>query len=474
MQQNKYYQRTKYVSLEQQAKPQDPETECTVLATMMRYNDIYDANADLLNAALFYDDRRRAIYRTISGVINEGKITDINTLYDYSQTHKVSDSDKADIKLERIEFVNIFQKSSPSTFKQDVLRLRDYSKRRLMWDQLQIASSKVLNLMENPDVAIDELSTVLSALQDETEDKGVSTFGDAISELEAIVEDNRKGVHRYLKTGFFIFDNFYLLRPDTLTVIAAFTSVGKSALAMNIASAVAKQGIGVGYYSLEMGKSDLASRELSGIAGVSSSDIMNRKLEGDTYTRFKQAASRERNLPIYIDERATLSFDRTMRSIRTLKKTVNIGLAIIDYLQVYNQTGDSTESVLAEMARSSKNLSKELQMPIIVLSQLNRNGDHPTRKMLRGSGQIEESADNIVLIDRPESEPNNKIGYEGSLKGESTHNTAAFILAKGRGVGTCVRLMGFEPRYTQFYELDKNGKPIPKVTPGPEQSDLPF
>lgn len=452
----------------QRERPRDSETEEVVLATMMRYNDIYEANSDLMDASLFFDERRQAIFRTIVGTINEGKITDINTLYSYSKSHKVG------VILDKVEFVSIFQKSSPATFKQDVLRLRDLSKRRQTYYQLLDAADKIFNPLEETEQTIDDAIKILTEIQDDKDESNISTFGDAINELRGIVEDNRSGKHRYLKTGFFVFDHYYLLRPDTLTIIAAFTSVGKSALAMNIALNIARQGIGVGYYSLEMGKAELASRGISGLAGVSSSDIMNTKLEGQAYDDFKAAAARESNLPIYIDERATISFDKTIRSITTLVKQGKIKIAMIDYLQIYNQKGDNVEGILAYMARECKNASKRLGIPFVVLSQLNRSADHPSRKMLRGSGQIEESADNIVLIDRPESEPNSTLTYEGSLKDKPTHNTAAFILAKGRGVGTCMRLVGFEPRFTQFYDLDDNGNPIQNITPQPEESVLPF
>ena len=140
-------------------------------------------------------------------------------------------------------------------------------------------------------------------------------------------------------------------------------------------------------------------------------------------------------------------------------KSKGVKLAVIDYLQIYTQTSDSAEASLAYMARAAKNIAKEIAIPVILLSQLNRSAAHPSIKMLRGSGQIEESADNIVLIDRPEAYPDNNLKYEGEFADASTHGTAKLILAKGRGVGTGCRLVGFEGRYTQFYELsDTNRK----------------
>ena len=251
-----------------------------------------------------------------------------------------------------------------------------------------------------------------------------------------------------------MFDEHFLLRPTTLTIIAAFTGVGKSSIAMNIAMNTASLGNPVAYYSLEMGKSELAARALSGKAGISSSVIVNCKLEEYQLQQFDRAVGETGGLPIYIDERATVSFDNTIKSIRTLVGTKNIKLAVIDYLQIYSQVGNSVEASLAYMARSAKNIAKECGIAVILLSQLSRGNAHPSINQLRGSGQIEESADNIVLIDRPEAYPNNTIRYEGDFSDQDTHGTAKLILAKGRGVGTGNALVGFDGRFTQFYELD--------------------
>ena len=438
-----------------QEQPCDTNTEAAVLATLMRYDTFYNENADLLSENLFYSQTNKAIFKCIEGVNSEGHLTDINSLADYATRKGIG----KDIGLNRMDFVGIVQLANTNTFKQNLDRLLTLSHRRSLWMQLQIAAQKALDLTVNPDLTVNELIGVLNDIGCTSNDTGIYTFSQAIDELNHIVLDNEIGKRTYITTGFTLFDDFFLLRPNTLTVIAAFTSVGKSALAMNIAINAARSGVGVAYYSLEMGKSELAARGLSGDAQVSASIIMNQQLSTYQKQGFQLAMEKNKNLPIYIDERSTVAFDRTIRSIRTLKKTKGIGLAVIDYLQIYTQTSDSAEASLAYMARAAKNIAKEIAIPVILLSQLNRSAAHPNIKMLRGSGQIEESADNIVLIDRPEAYPDNVLKYEGEFSDASTHGTAKLILAKGRGVGTGCRLVGFEGRYTQFYELsDTNRK----------------
>lgn len=433
---------------EQQVQPHSVETEIAVLATLMRYNEKFNEYSDMLNAEMFYTEINQSIYQCIAGVISQNTITDVKALVDYANTHELN------FKLSELDFLNIVKFTSVETLEQDIQRIRRMWKQRILWVQLQLASQKVLDPMEDFDEVVNNTMNSLSDVQSDTADNGIYSFDDSIDELVEIVNDNAQGKKKSLTTGFKLFDAYYLLRPTTLTIIAAFTGVGKSSLAMNIATKVAGEGEPTAYYSLEMGKSELAARAISGKAGISSSVIVNCKLESFQLQQFDRAIGETKGLPIYIDERATVSFDNTVRSIRTLVRTKGIKLAVIDYLQIYSQVGDNVESSLAYMARAAKNIAKECKIAVILLSQLSRGKEHPDIKQLRGSGQIEESADNIVLIDRPEAYPNSNIRYEGDFSDQDTHGTAKLILAKGRGVGVGTSLVGFDGRFTQFYELD--------------------
>ena len=433
---------------EQQVQPHSVETEIAVLATLMRYNEKFNEYSDMLNAEMFYTEINQSIYQCIAGVISQNTITDVKALVDYANTHELN------FKLSELDFLNIVKFTSVETLEQDIQRIRRMWKQRILWVQLQLASQKVLDPMEDFDEVVNNTMNSLSDVQSDTADNGIYSFDDSIDELVEIVNDNAQGKKKSLTTGFKLFDDYFLLRPTTLTIIAAFTGVGKSSLAMNIATKVAGEREPTAYYSLEMGKSELVARAISGKAGISSSVIVNCKLENFQLEQFDKAIGETKGLPIYIDERATVSFDNTVRSIRTLARTKGIKLAVIDYLQIYSQVGDNVESSLAYMARAAKNIAKECKIAVILLSQLSRGKEHPDIKQLRGSGQIEESADNIVLIDRPEAYPNSNIRYEGDFSDQDTHGTAKLILAKGRGVGVGTSLVGFDGRFTQFYELD--------------------
>ena len=428
--------------------PHDTETECAVLSTLIHYNDMMAKYSDLLDVCLFYYAKEQAIFRCVEGVISGGGITDMNSLYAYAQSHDVG------YDLMRNDFVEIISCGSRITLEQDIMRLRDMGQRRECWRMLQLYSQSILDMTNDMEKKVEECMRSVVELQRNVSTSDVSDMTDALEDVGTMVDENQQGKRTFLRTGFHLFDEYYLLRPGTLTVIAAFTSVGKSALAMNITEAVACQGVACAYYSLEMSKSELAARMIAKQVGVPASVIMNRRLNDTQMECFKAAQMAYSKLPIYFDDRSTVDFNRTMRSIRKLAMTKQIRLAVIDYLQIYAQVKDDAEESISYMARTAKNVAMETGVPIIILSQLNRSGLHPTIKMLRGSGQIEESADNVVLIDRPESYPDNKVTrYEGEFKNASIKGTAKLILSKGRGVGTCSELVAFSAKETRFSDI---------------------
>lgn len=437
----------------QQPMPHDLPTEQAVLSTLMRYNEKYAEYSDILNADLFYYERERAIYRCLEGVLESGGITDINSVCSYAETHDVGYDFNG---LLRQDLLEIFQCSNRLTIGQDIERLRDMSRRRRCFVMLQKASHNILDMTSDFDDDVNGVIMQMGEVQNLSSGSDVSSYGDALDELEQVQRELHEDKRQFLMTGYRLFDNYFLLRPGTLTIIAAFTSVGKTALALNIAHAVARQGEPVAYYSLEMGKVELVSRGISKDMNMPASVIVNKPLSDGMQQQFQRVVNKYRDLPIYFDDRSTISFERTIRSIRTLVKTKGIKLAVIDYLQIYTQGSDDVEKETAYMARAAKNIAKETGIAVVVLSQLNRSGLHPSLKMLRGSGQIEESADNVVLIDRPDAYPDNKVRkFEGKYSDVPVEGVAKLILSKGRGVGTDSDLVAYDKEHTLFKQIEK-------------------
>lgn len=456
--------------------PNDRDTERAVLATMMRYSDQMARYSNELGEDLFFHKLEAAMYRTVAGVIAAGQVPNVNALFDWANSHDTG------YDLQRNDFAEVIAQPSPSTFRQDVMRLQTMARRRKAWEALQVAARNVLDPFSDVDAALNDAVEELTGTQTANKE-GIASMKDSLGELRNVVMNNAQNKRTAMPTGFSLLDDKYLLRPGTLTVLAAFTSVGKTAFALNIAKRVAQENYPVAYYSLEMGKAELAARLIAEDMEVPASDILNQNLGQTLMDAFEKAVEQNELLPIYIDERSTISFDNTIRSIRTLATTNGVRLVVIDYLQIYTQSIDNVEASLAAMARQAKNIAMETKTAVILLSQLNRSDDQPSIKMLRGSGQIEESADNIVLIDRPaaypdydkrlnwnyvkvkkekgktvieKSEDDTVVGGNFDKKTRREMGTAAcLILCKGRGVGTGIELVNFNGEMMRFVSSAK-------------------
>ncbi len=278
------------------------------------------------------------------------------------------------------------------------------------------------------------------------------------------------------------------LHPSDLLILAARPSMGKTALAVNIAFRAAekhletggKQGAVVGFFSLEMSSDQLATRILSEKAGISGDLIRKGQVKEADFQKFIQASHRLTQVPLFIDDTPALSISAIRTRARRLKRQHNLGLLVVDYLQLLTGTGSrqSTENrvlEISEITRDLKAIAKEFSIPVLALSQLSRaveqrEDKRPMLSDLRESGSIEQDADVVMFIFREEyylsrEEPSQKVG-EGDEKFYDRHtkwaqkleevsNTAETIVAKQRHgpIGT-VKLF-FDPNVTRFADLDK-------------------
>jgi replicative DNA helicase len=227
-----------------------------------------------------------------------------------------------------------------------------------------------------------------------------------------------------IKTGFIDFDNKTAgLQPSDLILIAARPSMGKTAFALNIAQyAAVEGGVVTAIFSLEMSKDQLVNRMLSAEARVDSSKLRSGGLDSDDFARIGYAMGRLSSAPVYIDDTAGISPTELRVKCRKLKQEVGLGLIVIDYLQLMNgSTGrksDSAQQEVAFISKSLKAIARELNVPVIALSQLSRgvesrNDKRPMLSDLRDSGAIEQDADVVCFLYRdeyynPETEKKNQ------------------------------------------------------------------
>ena len=240
------------------------------------------------------------------------------------------------------------------------------------------------------------------------------------------------------------------MQEGDLIIVAGETSQGKTAFAVSILRNIIRAGYKAAAYSLEMTHRQLTARIIAQLAGISSKKILTGILSNEELCKIQGLKNNITGL--YYDERSNNSIDNICASIRRLKLKYDVNLAVVDFLQIV--TGNdkkSDESKLADIARKLKNVAKELNITVLALSQLNRDKQRPspTIARLRGSGQIEEAADLILLLYRPEVYG---LSYDDPFQDKPTNGTAQIIIGKGRNVGIGTFLLSFNPETTGFYD----------------------
>ena len=433
--------------------------ERQVLGVLLGYKGYYDLFQDYCTEDVFFNPTNRYLFQCISGVISEGKIPDVVSVYEFTRKHPqsgCSDEENAQFAATIAELSSSVESSA--TFEQDCMRLADLLIRRKMY----LIGSRLMAAGKSELGDTDEIKAkTLEELQalDERPTTSVRNIKESLAQLNEIVENNISGTRTIgYPTGFSYLDEKGGMQPTDLWVIAAEFSQGKTSLAIDLCLNAASAGYGAAFFSTEMISTQLAARMVAGKSGISSRVIMQQPLEGENLSKFDKAIGKLEGLPIYFDDTSTLSVERIINSIRSMVRNRGVKIVFIDYLQTL-QTNERNMKMTEEQffgltARKFKNLAKELQICIVLISQIARSKDNttePTLSRIRGSGQINEAADVILLIYRPEFYGKT---YSGDLSSVSPKGTAQIKLAKGRHIGTGEFICGYHSPTTHFYELD--------------------
>ncbi|TNE86768.1 MAG: replicative DNA helicase [Deltaproteobacteria bacterium] len=302
---------------------------------------------------------------------------------------------------------------------------------------------------------ISEAARDIQELAADGDQKGWSAISSIIDdEIVAIEERGQKDSDvAGIPTGFLDLDaKLAGLHPTDLIVLAARPAMGKTALALNLAqNAALRGGVGVGIFSLEMGRGQLVSRMLCTLGEVDASRVRKGRLDPDDWDRMNAASDELRKLHVYIDDTGNLSIgELRARALSLAAKAPNLGLIVIDYLQLMK--GDpritSREQQISSISRGLKALAKDLNVPVIALSQLNRGVESRQNKRplvsdLRESGAIEQDADLILFIYRDE--------YYNEDSPEP--GVAEVIIAKHRAGPTGTVKLAFQGQFTRFDNL---------------------
>lgn len=438
--------------------PHSLEGEQSVIGGLLLENGALDRVADILNAADFYRHDHRLIYQHIVSLINSNKPADIVTVAESLENSSELSS------VGGIAYLGALAQNTPSSA--NIRRYAEIVRERAMVRQLIEVSSGITDSAFNPQgrdakKLLDEAESKILQIA-ETGNRTSQGFSSVQEILPGVLNridelyqrDNQNGVTG-ISTGFEDLDNFTSgFQPGDLIIVAGRPSMGKTAFSINIAENIALGSkLPIAIFSMEMGSAQLVTRMIGSIGRLDQQRMRNGSLEDEDWIRLTTAVGKLNDAPIYIDEGAGLSaFELRARARRLQRQSGQLGLIVVDYIQLMASSSDKANenraTEISEISRSLKSLAKELNVPVLALSQLNRSVEQrqdkrPVMSDLRESGAIEQDADLILFIYRDEV-------YN---KDTDQKGTAEIIISKQRNgpIGT-VRLtfLGEHTRFENF------------------------
>lgn len=433
--------------------PHDIEAEQAIIGSMLTDKDAVIAAIEILREQDFYREDNRIIYSAILNLYNRSEPIDIITL-------------KAELKsmgkLEAVgglEYIVQLPDRVPTT--SNVEQYIKIVEEKSMLRALIKTADELITLGYDPtqevEQVIDTAEKKIFEVMQKKNQKGYSSMKDILIDTFTQLEQlyNQKEMITGVPTGFADLDyRTSGLHNSDLILVAARPAMGKSAFALNIATHAAVRGkVPVAIFSLEMSKEQMANRILCSEAMVDSAKVRTGKIDDEEWGKLAAASGELSEAGIYIDDTPGISVMEIRAKCRKMKLEKNIGLVVIDYLQLVqgsNRKGGSREQEIAEISRSLKILAKEINVPVIALSQLSRapeqRVDHrPMLSDLRESGSIEQDADIVMFLYRDDY-----YNPETDKK-----NVAEVILAKNRAGSTGTVELLWLGQYTKFVNLDK-------------------
>lgn len=434
--------------------PQDLVAEKSLLGAIMISDAILPEILTIIKAADFYDPIHRSIFGAMVNLYDTHKPVDLITLTsELRKQKKLKEVGGAPYLTELSTFV-----SSSANAKAYAEIVERASVRRRLID----AGTDIVEQAYEDDADVDTLVGTAEKKLFEVSDKIVKSDYESLEDLmpgalEHIVElKKNKGVLRGLKTGFTDIDKKTAgFQKGDLIIIGARPAMGKTTLAQNLAYNIASiNKKGVLFFSMEMAKNEIVNRIISDVADVKSWNIRTGNISDEEFNRIGDAMSEMDEIPIYIDDTGAMTIHEIRNKARRAKHDHEIGIIIIDYLQLIAGTdrykGNRVQEV-TEISRGLKVLARELEIPVIALAQLSRNvtgreDPRPVLSDLRESGSIEQDADLVMFL--------HSIDYYKKKDEEDTHITELIIRKHRHGSLGTIELY-FDNDHSRFMTLDK-------------------
>ena len=433
--------------------PHSIEAEQSLLGGLLIDNSALDQVGDTISSKDFYRQDHRLIFIHINDLINSDNPADVVTVAESLEKN----SELASIG--GISYLGSLAENMPS-----VANIRGYAKiirdnsilRNLITVGSEIVEGAFLPKGKDAQQLLDEMEAKLFSIAEAQSNRlGYKDFQKVIADVVRNLEERGQNPETVtgLSTGFVDLDNLTTgLHGGELVIIAGRPSMGKTALAMNIAESCAvDQNKAVAIFSMEMGSEQIVTRLLGSVAKVDQQKMRTGKMDDDDWAKIANGLGRLNEAPIFIDEGSALNSYELRARARRLDRSIEggLGLIVVDYIQLMSPLGgpqgENRATEISEISRSLKSLAKELNIPVVALSQLNRNVDSrpdkiPQMSDLRESGAIEQDADVIMFIYR-------QVVYS---KDPADEGIAEIIVAKQRNGPIADIKLTFVGEHTRF------------------------
>ena len=456
--------------------PNNIEAEQSVIGSILLSNEIFDEINILISSKNFYDPMHQKIFSAIETLIYKGMLANPITLKNYFENEK----DELNIP-EYLVKITKFSTSSRQSIEYSKLIYDLYVKRELIKISNNITDAAKLNDLNNDGQQIIENfeKSLFDLAEKGSFNSSIVKFDEAVRqtiEMASNAYKNEEGIVGVPSGLRDLDDRLGGMHKSDLIIIAGRPSMGKTALATNIAFHAAKDiqdkeiNSCIAFFSLEMSSEQLSTRILAEQSRIKSNDIRRGKISDEQFDKFIETSKNIAELPLYIDETPAISIAALSNRARRIKRIHGLDLIVIDYIQLMKGTNfkDGRVQEISEITQGLKALAKELSVPVLALSQLSRaveqrDDKKPLLSDLRESGSIEQDADVVMFVFREsyylknkEPRPATVEHAEWQAKMNEISHLAELLILKQRHGPTGTIMLEFEEMFTKFKDIQNN------------------
>ena len=457
--------------------PNNIEAEQAVIGSILVTNELFDEINTIITSVNFYDPMHQKIFNSIESLIYKGMLANPITLKNYFQ------NDKDEINIpEYLIKITKFSTSTRQAIEYSKIIYDMFVRRELIKiSEETIDSAKQNHLDTNGQNIIENSEKLLFNLAEKGSfNSSLVKFDEAMKqtiEMASAAYKNEEGIVG-VPTGLTdLDDRLGGLHQSDLIIIAGRPSMGKTALATNIAFNAAQKLLdngkksSIAFFSLEMSSEQLSTRILAEQSRIKSNDIRRGRISDDQFDKFIETSKNISELPLYIDETPAISIAAMSNRARRIKRLFGLDMIVVDYIQLMKGTfnnKDGRVQEISEITQGLKAIAKELSVPVVALSQLSRaveqrDDKKPQLSDLRESGSIEQDADVVMFVyreayylERKEPRPATVEHAEWQAKMNEVSNLAEIIISKQRHGPTGNIMLEFEAMFTKFKDTQNS------------------